>query len=87
MLTMISWNLFYPRLHDGFNILCKNIENELRVYLSQQVALQLPMLDFFIMLYFHIPKFHVPSQMFFFKLLQIFIIHESAKDRNLRAFF
>ena len=48
MLTMISWNLFYPRLHDGnFNILCKNI-----VYLSQRVAFQLPMLDFFIMLYF-----------------------------------
>ena len=34
MLTMISWNLFYPRLHDGFNILCKNIENELRLPLS-----------------------------------------------------
>ena len=46
MLTMISWNLFYPRLHDGFNILCKNIENELLVYLSQRVALQLPKLDF-----------------------------------------
>ena len=37
MLAMISWNLFYSRLHDGFNILCKNIENELRVYLSQRV--------------------------------------------------
>ena len=46
MLTMISWNLFYPRLHDGFNILCKNIENELRVYLSQRVAFQFPVLDF-----------------------------------------
>ena len=47
MLTMISWNLFYPRLHDGFNILCKNIENELRVYLSQRVPFQyLPKLEF-----------------------------------------
>ena len=46
MLTMISWNLFYPRLHDGLNILWKNIENELRVYLSQRVAFQLPMVDF-----------------------------------------
>ena len=46
MLTMISWNLFYPRLPDSLNILWKNIENELRVYLSQRVAFQLPMLDF-----------------------------------------
>ena len=46
MLTMISWNLFYPRLYDGFNILCKNIENELRVYLSQRVPIQLPKLEF-----------------------------------------
>ena len=29
----------YQRLRDGFNILCKNIENELRVYLSRRVAL------------------------------------------------
>ena len=53
MLTnMISWNLFYPSLHGGFHILHKNIENELRIYLSQRVAFHLSMLDFFIMLYF-----------------------------------
>ena len=46
MLTMISWNLFYPRLHDGLNILWKNIENELHIYLSQRVAFQLPMVGF-----------------------------------------
>ena len=34
------------RLRDGFNILCKNIENELRVYLSQRVAFKLPKLEF-----------------------------------------
>ena len=38
MLTMISWNLFYPLLHDSLNILRKNIENELRIYLSQRIA-------------------------------------------------
>ena len=27
MLTMISWNLFYPPLHDGFNILCTSKMN------------------------------------------------------------
>ena len=37
-LNIISWSLCYPRLRDGFNILCKNIENELRVYLSRRVA-------------------------------------------------
>ena len=47
MLTMISWNLFYPRLHDGLNILWKNIEKKKQlVYLSQRVAFQLPMVDF-----------------------------------------
>ena len=38
-LKIISWSLCYQRLRDGFNILCKNIENELRVYLSRRVAL------------------------------------------------
>ena len=37
-LNLISWSLCYPRLRDGFNVLCKNIENELRVYLSRRVA-------------------------------------------------
>ena len=32
-------------------------------------------------------KFHVPRHDFFFKVLQIFISYESAKDKNLRAFF
>ena len=27
-----------PSLHGGFNVLYKNIENELRIYLSQRVA-------------------------------------------------
>ena len=36
-LNTISWSLCYPRLPDGFNVLCKNIENELRVYLSRRV--------------------------------------------------
>ena len=38
MLTMTSWNLFYPRLYDSLKILCKTIENELRIYLSQRIA-------------------------------------------------
>ena len=44
----IFWSLCYPRLRDGFNILkiCKNIENELRVYLSRRVAFKLPKLNF-----------------------------------------
>ena len=47
MLTMISWDLFYSGLRDSFNILWKNIENELRVYLShQRVVFQLPKVDF-----------------------------------------
>ena len=37
-LNIISWSLCYPRLRDGFNVLCKNIENELRAYLSRLVA-------------------------------------------------
>ena len=37
-LNLISWSLCYPRLRDGFNVLCKNIENELRVYLSRRFA-------------------------------------------------
>ena len=45
-LIIISWSLCYPRLRDGFNILCKNIENELRVYLSRWVAFSLPKLEF-----------------------------------------
>ena len=33
-------------------------------------------------------KFHVPSRDFFsFKVLQNFIVYESAEDRNLPAFF
>ena len=36
----ILWSLCYPRLRDDNStcILCKNIENELRVYLSRRVA-------------------------------------------------
>ena len=37
-LNIISWSLCYPRLRDDFKILCKNIENEMRVYLSRRVA-------------------------------------------------
>ena len=37
-LNIISWSLCYLRLRDGFNVLCKNIENELRAHLSRRVA-------------------------------------------------
>ena len=37
-LNIISWSLCYPRLRDGFNVLSKNIENELRVYLSRPAS-------------------------------------------------
>ena len=91
MLTMISWNLFYPRLHEGLNILWKNIENELRVYLSQRVAFQLPMLDFLwcctFLRYKYILKFHVPSDDFFLQSFANFHVKVLNKDRNLRAFF
>ena len=35
-----------PAVRDGFNVLCKNIGNELRVYLSQRVGFELAKLDF-----------------------------------------
>ena len=33
-------------MRNDFNILCKNIENELRDYLSRWIAFKLPKLDF-----------------------------------------
>ena len=42
VLPAVSWR---------FQRLCKNIENELRVYLSRRVAFKLPKLDFLLVVF------------------------------------
>ena len=68
MLTMISWNLFYPPLHDGFNILCTSKMNCSFTSLSGLLC-NCPSLIFYNAVRFwgiiNILKFHVPSYDFF----------------------
>ena len=84
----------YPWLRDGFNILCKNIESELRVYLSRRVAFFLiAQAGIFYMFYYNsraLLRYNnsiYQAVIFFFKVSQKFIVHESAEDRNLRVIF
>ena len=93
MLTMISWDLFYSRtLRDGFNILWKTLKmNCAFTSLISELFFNCPSLIFYnAVLFWGINIFQnsmYQAMLFFFKVLQIFIIYESAKDRKLQAFF